>query len=171
MRKSFILYSLLAFSFIVLLFQSCEILNNDPEYNGTWQATEVITTDGMIYNNLRTISLTKSSYEETYVIMRENQSTPVAIIGTRGSLGSSHSNLIFSLRELGACILDEADACTENVQWFGKGSSYYSDNIRYFQMTVSGQFEINGTSLKLIRDLNADGDTGDEGEDVIFEKI
>jgi hypothetical protein len=161
----------IALFIIALLIPSCENLKKDPEYLGEWQMSEKITADEIVYSNTRTLVLTRNTYEEVYVIKRENSTSITAIIGTAGTLVTSHSNLIFNLEELGTCVLDELDACTSSVQWFGPGSSYYTDNIEYFEQTVAGEFEVNGTILKLIRDLNMDGDTEDEGEDITLEKI
>jgi len=164
------LFVLIPVSLFALFILSCESLNKDA-YTGTWEYTEKITSDELVYNNVRTITLTKSDYEETYVIRRENSGTIVSIIGTRGDLDQSHSNLTFSLKELGTCGRDESDFCTENIEWYGQGTDYYNDNINYFAVTVTGKFEVAGSTLRLIRDLNEDGDTEDTGEDVTFEMI
>jgi uncharacterized protein (DUF2225 family) len=58
---------------------------------GTWQFTEKITANNLVYNTNRILKLTKNAYEETYVIQRENSSTISAIIGTRGSLGPTQT--------------------------------------------------------------------------------
>ena len=159
-------------SFLVLfLAASCEALKDDPDYIGTWQYNESITANDMVYNTTRTIVFTKRTYEETYLIKRENSSTITAIIGTRGSVARSRSNLIFELKELGTCVPDDMDVCTEAVQWFGEGSFYWSDNIGYFEKKVTGVFEVDGTTLRLSRDMNNDKDFEDTGEDVTFELI
>jgi hypothetical protein len=157
--------------FTVFLIPSCENLKNDPEYIGEWQMSEVLTADGILYSNIRSLVLTRNTYEEIYVIKRENSTSITAAIGTAGTLETSHSNLIFKLEELGTCVLDEQDACTNVVQWFGPGTSYFNDNIEFFEQTVAGEFDVSGTTLKLIRDLNNDDDTVDEGEDITLEKI
>jgi hypothetical protein len=153
-----------------LILSSCESLNKDA-YSGTWQYTERITADELVYNTSRTITLTKKDYEETYMIRREYSNTIVSIIGTSGDLDQSHSNLKFSLKELGTCDKDESEACTENVVWYGQGTDYYNNNIQFFVTIVTGKFEVDGNTLHLIRDLNNDGDTEDTGEDVLFEMI
>jgi hypothetical protein len=156
---------------IILLIPSCDNSNSDPEFAGSWQFTGKITSDNLVYNTTRTIILTKKTFEETYVIQRENSPAVTAIVGTMGSLGTSHSNLIFKLEGLGTCVLDEMDACTGDVQWFGRGTFYWINNIMFFEETVTGEFEISGTTLRLVRDLNNDGDNKDTGEDVTFQMI
>lgn len=159
-------------SFLVLfLATSCEAWKDDPDYIGTWQYNETITANDMVYNTTRTIVFTKKTYEETYLIKRENSSTITAIIGTSGSIARSRSNLVFELKELGTCVPDNMEVCTEEVQWFGEGSFYWNDNIDYFEKKVTGVFEVDGTTLRLSRDLNNDKDFEDTGEDVIFELI
>lgn len=150
---------------------SCEALKDDPDYIGTWQCVETITADDMVYNTTRTITLTKKTWEETYLIRRENTVNITAIIGTRGSLARSRSNLVFELKELGTCVPDNMDVCTETVQWFGEGSPWWNDNIDYFEKKVTGIFEVTGTTLRLTRDLNNDKDFEDTGEDVTFDLI
>ncbi|HBC79090.1 MAG TPA: hypothetical protein DCZ51_10710, partial [Bacteroidales bacterium] len=143
----------------------------DPEFTGTWQFIEKITSDGLAFNTTRTLILTENSYEETYTIQRESSSVISSIIGTKGSLEMGRLNLVFELKELGTCTLNESEICTGNVQWFDDGTKYWTDNIIYFKKTVTGVFEVIGTTLRLTRDLNRDGDFGDTGEDVTFEKI
>jgi len=157
--------------FISLLFSSCEALRKDPEFIGTWQFSEKITSDDLVFNTTRTLILTENSYEETYIIQRENSALISSIIGTKGTLVMARSNLIFELKELGSCALNESEICTGNVQWYGEGTKYWTDNIVYFKKTVTGVFEVIGTTLRLTRDLNRDRDYEDTGEDITFEKI
>jgi len=105
------------------------------------------------------------------MIQRENSSTISAIIGTSGDLSYSHSKLFFVLKELGTCTLDENEICTGFVEWHGQGSDYWSDNEQFFEKKVEGLYESLTSSMRLIRDLNNDGDTLDTGEDVTFEMI
>ena len=154
-----------------VLMSSCELLKKDPEFIGTWQHIEKITADNLVYNNTRTITLTKNSYEETYTIQRENSNSVIAIIGTRGNLVLSRSILTFSLEEIGTCVPDESGNCTGSAQWYGEGTQYWNDNMQYFEKTVSGEFEVSGNTLHLMRDMNNDGDLEDAGEDVTFEMI
>jgi len=77
-----------------LLFTSCESWKKDPRFIGDWQFSEKITADNLVYNTTRTLKLTKNTYEETFVIQRENSPSISAIIGTRGNLGLTHTNLI-----------------------------------------------------------------------------
>jgi hypothetical protein len=169
--KDRILCFLLNALLFTILITSCESLKKDPAYVGTWQYKEKITTDNMVYNTTRILTLTKDTYEETYAIQRENSSTISAIIGTGGSLGLTHTNLIFTLEKLGTCILDESEACTGNVQWYGEGTLYWNENKPYFEEIVPGEYEVDGTTLWLTRDLNNDGDIEDTGENVKFEML
>ncbi len=157
--------------YVLFAAASCEALKDDPDYTGTWQCIETITADDMVYNTTRTIVLTKNTWEETYLIRREGSGTVTAIIGTRGNMVRSRSNLVFELMELGTCVPDNMDVCTEAVQWFGEGSSWWNDNIDYFEKKVTGVFEVSGKTLRLTRDLNNDKDFEDTGEDVIFDLI
>jgi hypothetical protein len=170
MNKDLLICSALILLFTTIL-PSCENLKKDQDFIGTWQFTEKITSNDLVYNTTRTIILTKNTYEETYVIQRENSSTISAIVGTRGDLTQANSVLTFKLEELGNCAPDESEVCTENVQWFGQGTDYYTDNIKYFETEVAGEFEVSGNTLRLTRDLNNDGDLEDIGEDVTFTMI
>jgi hypothetical protein len=166
-----VFFVLIILSLIVIIFPSCESLNKDPEFIGTWQFTEKITSDDLVFNTTRTLILTKNSYEETYTIQRESSALISSIIATKGNLGMARSNLIFELKELGTCALDNSEICTGNVQWYGEGTQYWTDNIVYFKKTVTGVFEVIGNTLRLTRDLNRDFDYEDTGEDVTFERI
>jgi hypothetical protein len=156
-----------------LFITSCNSLKNEPDFVGTWQFTEKITSNNLVFNTTRTIILKENSYEETYIIQRENSTVISAIIGTRGNLAMTHSKLVFDLKEIGTCALDQSEACTGNVQWYAEGTQYWTDNMTSYQKQkkVIGVFEVTGTSLRLTRDLNNDGDYEDTGEDVIFEMI
>jgi hypothetical protein len=159
------LISLMLFTFV-----SCEN-QKDPLYAGTWQFTETVTADNLVLNTIRTLTLTKKTYEETFLVERENSTSVSEIIGTRGDLSQTHSGMVFQLKELGTCIRDASDACTGNVQWNGQGSKYWDDNIPFFKLIVPGGFEADESTLWLTRDLNNDGDTADAGEDILFERI
>jgi len=50
-------------------------------------------------------------------------------------------------------------------------SDYWSDNEQFFEKKFEGLYESLTSSMRLIRDLNNDGDTLDTGEDVTFEMI
>jgi hypothetical protein len=158
------------FSLILFTVVSCENLK-DPLYAGTWQFTETITADDLVLNTIRTLTLTKISYEETFLVKRENSTSISELIGTRGDLSRTHSGMVFRLKELGTCIRDESDACTENVRWNGQGSEYWDDNIPFFKLIVPGEFKADESTLRLTRDLNNDNDTDDAGEDILFERI
>jgi len=100
-----VLFVLIIISLIAIIIPSCEFLNKDPEFTGTWQFSEKITSNELVYNTTSTIILTKNSYEETYLIQRENSGTISAIVGIRGDLSQAHSTLTFILKELGKCVL------------------------------------------------------------------
>ncbi len=168
-RKKF--FRILFFLLIPLLISSCLDQKDQDLYVGNWQYNQTITSGDVVYNTTRTLQLTKSTYEETYVIMREASGTISGIIGTRGSLSLSHSSLVFELKELGTCERDSVDACTSTVLWYGQGSQYWTDNVQYFGLVVKGDFHADETTLTLKRDLNNDGDTDDVGEDVVFTRI
>lgn len=171
MKERLSICSIIILLLITFFIPSCESMKNDPEFIGTWMYTEKITSNGLVYNTSRSMKLTRNSYEETYVIQRENSVTVSAILGTRGDLALTHSNLTFILEELGTCTLDDSDVCTGEVSWYGEGTWYWRDNIQYFEKTVAGEYEVDGATLWLIRDLNNDGDMEDTGEDIIFEKV
>lgn len=165
------LYNLLFFFLIPVVIPSCQSLKDKTLFTGTWQHKDVVTADELVFNTTRTLTLTKKTYEETYVIERADEGTISGIIGTKGDLVLSHSNITFLLKELGTCVLDATDRCTNNVQWYGEASQYWTDNIPYFKISVKGDFEADETTLWLKRDLNNDGDFDDTGEDIEFERI
>jgi len=171
MNRHFLPDLLLIAVIIILFFPACNKFKNDPQFIGTWQFTEQITADDIVYSTTRTLTLAKSSWEETYIIKRQNSADISAIIGTRGTLGMSHTSLVFYLKELGTCVPDEMDKCTDQISWHGEGSAYWNLNIQYFQKAVPAEYEVNDNALTLKRDLNNDGDFSDTGEDVTFQMI
>jgi hypothetical protein len=171
MKRKFLSGAQLTILITLTFLSGCDKFKNDPGFIGTWQFTEQITADNIVYNTIRTIELTKSTWEETYIIQRQTSPDPSAIIGTRGKLGMSHTSLIFYLEDLGTCVLNESDVCTGVVEWFGEGSVYWNLNIQYFKKAVPAEYEVSGTTLSLRRDLNNDGDYADTGENVNFQMI
>ena len=165
------LHNLLLLILIPVVIPSCQSLKSDPPFTGTWQHKDVVTADELVFNTTRTLTLTKKTYEEIYVIERADEGIISGIIGMKGDLFLSHSNITFLLKELGTCVLDASERCTDSVQWFEEGSQYWIDNIPYFKITVKGDFEVDETTLWLKRDMNNDGDFDDTGEDIEFERI
>lgn len=163
------LYLVLVCLSILILF-SCES-KDDPPYVGSWRSSGQVITSEIVYNTTRTLILTRSTYEEIYLIQRENQGIIAGILGTKGKLAFSRYYMVFRLGELGTCVRDQSDACTEAVQWFGEGTQYWIDNSPYYESTVKGEYKVDGTTLYLKRDLNNDNDTDDTGEDIEFERI
>jgi hypothetical protein len=157
-------------SFSILILFSCES-KDEPVYVGSWESSGQVIASDIVYNTTRTLILTRSTYEETYLIQRENQGIIAGILGTKGKLAFSRYYMVFRLEELGTCIRDEMDSCTEAVQWFGEGTQYWTENSPYFESTVKGEYKVDGTTLYLKRDLNNDNDTDDTGEDIEFERI
>jgi hypothetical protein len=163
-------YLLILFVFSLFL-KSCQILKDDPLYVGTWQFKERIITNDLTYSTTRTLILTRTTYEEVFVIQRENSGLVSGIFGTKGKLAFSRLYMTFKLEGLGTCVRDASDACTEDIEWFGDGTRYWSDNFQYFEISVKGEFEADELSLRLKRDLNNDHDLEDTGEDVEFTRI
>lgn len=156
---------------LLIIVSSCDTGKEDPLYVGTWEFSGQIVTNDLTYNTTRTLILTRNTYEEIYVIKRESSGLISGIFGTKGRLAFSRVYMKFKLEGLGSCIRDVSDACTDEVEWFGEGTSYWTDNLPYFQIMVKGDFEADEVSLHLKRDLNNDYDTDDTGEDVIFTRI
>lgn len=171
MNRHFLPDLLLGTVILIFLLTGCSKFKNDPQFIGTWQFTEQITADDIVYTTTRTLTLAKSSWEETYVIKRQSSADISAIIGTKGTLGMSHTSLVFYLEELGTCVPDEMDKCTDQIIWHEEGSAYWNLNIQYFEKAVPAEYEVTDNALTLRRDLNNDGDFNDTGENVTFQMI
>ena len=169
--KKFCFYSTVVTVFISLLFSSCEYQKKDPLFAGSWKFSENIVAGDLVYNTTRYLTLTKDTYEEIFIVQRERSGLIAGILGTKGKLAFSRYYMVFMLEELGTCVRDQSDACTEAVQWFGEGTLYWTENSPYFESTVKGEFEAGESTLYLKRDLNNDNDTDDTGEDIKFERI
>jgi hypothetical protein len=167
--KIFFLIAVLVIS--AFINNSCRSLNDNDLFIGTWQYVETLSADEVVYTTTRTLQLTKTTYEETYVIQRQNTGTISGIIGTEGRIRKSRYHLTFELKELGTCSRDSIDACTSEVVWYREGTDYWKENIDFFSLIVKCDFKTDDSTLTLTRDLNNDGDTTDEGENVVFNKI
>jgi len=155
---------------VVILIHSCKKVR-EPAFVGDWEFEEQVVAGGITYNTSRTLNLSSSTFKEVYIISRQGSDKITSIIGLKGDLIINHSNLVFALKELGTCVKDDLDFCTDVVMWYGDGSQYWNDNVMFFKTSVYGEFETAGASLHLSRDLNDDGDFDDPGEDILYNKI
>ena len=162
------LFVIMIISGCMLVVPSCKGTADGDLYIGNWQFADTIMENDITYVTTRTLELTKTSYEETYVIRHRNDSTITAIIGTRGSIVKSRNYFTFRLEELGTCVRDSDYGCTSTLLWYGEGTQYWDYNIQFFSLSVKAELKVNETTLTLIRDLNNDGDTLDLGEEVVF---
>lgn len=167
-KSSFFLTVFLIASSII---PSCESMKEDPAYVGTWEYKEKIDVKDITYNTTRTLTLTKTTYTEVYVVRRDNSSVVLSILGLKGDISVKGNKMTFTLKELGECARDAEDKCTSDVKWHGPGTQFYTDNIKLFQLTVVAEFEADENYLRLVRDLYGDGDTEDPGEDIEFKRI
>jgi hypothetical protein len=155
----------------ILLLPSCEKGSGDTRYRGTWINNDTIVADQISYITSRTLTLTDDSYTEVYVISRESTGSIIMVLGLKGGLSVKNNRLTFKLKELGTCVRDVAERCTGDVEWYGSDTSYYTENIDFFRLTVEGEYEVEGESLLITRDMNGDGDNEDTGEDLVFTRI
>ncbi len=154
---------------VLLLMASCE-KNKDPLYAGTWEYKTKISAGDLTFNTTRTLILTKKTYQEVYVIQLDNSPDISSILGTRGDLTVSKNKMGFTMNAVGECIKDTENKCTSDVEWFDKGTPTYNDYIQYIRESFTAEFEADQDYLRLIRDMNNDGDTEDTGEDIEFER-
>ncbi len=155
-------------AFVIL--PSCE-KSGDTRYRGNWISNDIILADQTSYVTSRTLTMTENSYTEVYVISRESTGSIVMVLGLKGSLSVKNNRMTFKLKELGTCIMDDSERCTGDVAWYGPDTSYYTENIGFFRLTVQGEYEIDGESLLITRDMNGDDDFEDTGEDLVFTRI
>ncbi len=161
----------LALPLLFLLLPSCEKGSGDTRYRGTWVDNDTILADQVSYVTRRTLTLTEDSYTEVYVISRESTGSVIMVLGLKGGLSVRNNRMTFKLKELGTCVRDASEKCTGDVEWFGSDTSYYTENIGFFRLTVEGEYEVDGESLLITRDMNGDGDSEDTGEDLVFTRI
>ncbi len=150
---------------------SCDWFREDPLWIGKWQYKDKIYVGDITYNTTTTLTLTESSFEEVYIIKRDNSSEITSLLGLKGSLSVKGSTMTFTLTAVGECVEDAQQKCTTAIEWFPKGSATYNTYMQYLKETVTGEFEADEDWLWLVRDRNKDGDTEDDGEDVEFERI
>ena len=150
---------------------TCDRQDNDPLYVGTWQYKEKIYAGEFAYNTTRTLILTETTFEEIYVMQRDNSIVIASVLGMEGDLDVSGVEMTFSLKAVGDCIKDAQNKCTSSVEWYAKGSAVYNNYIQYLKENVDGEFEADEDYLWLVRDSNNDGDTDDDWEDMEFERL
>jgi hypothetical protein len=80
------LIGLPAFLIVSSIIPSCESLKEDPAYVATWQYKDKLYAGELTYNTTRTLTLTKTTYMEVYVIQRDNSSAVVTILGLKGDV-------------------------------------------------------------------------------------
>jgi hypothetical protein len=163
--------NMILISLVSLTLTTCERLKEDPLYVESWQYKDKVYVGEVAYNTTRTLILTKTTYEEVYVMQRDNSSTITTLLGLKGDLTVSGNKMTFKLTAVGECVKDASQNCTSTVQWFPKGSATYNTYIQYLQETVQSEFEADEDYLWLVRDSNNDGDTEDAGEDIEFERL
>ena len=155
----------------MMVIPSCDWLREDPLYVGTWQNTDKIYVGDITYNATTTLKLTESTFEEVYILKRDNSSGVSSLLGMMGNLDVKGDEMTFRLTAVGECVKDNQQNCTSAVEWFQKGSATYNTFLQYLKETVKGEFEADEDYLWLVRDRNQDGDTYDSGEDVEFERL
>lgn len=161
---------------IVLILMSvtvttCDRQEGDPFYVGTWQYKEKVYAGEFEYNTTRTLVLSETTFEEIYLMQRDNSTTIASLLGMKGDLDVSGPEMTFTLKAVGDCIKDTQNKCTSSVQWYAKGSALYNNYIQYLEEIVDGEFEADEDYLWLVRDMNNDGDTDDDWEDIEFERL
>lgn len=154
-----------------LLMAKCDWFSEDPLYAGSWQYTDKLYAGDFTYNTTTTLTLTEKTFEEIYMLQRDNSSDIVSILATRGTLEVNGNEMTFTLSAVGECVKDIHNDCTASVEWFEKGTPTYNTYILYLEEIVDGEFEADEDYLWLVRDKNNDSDTEDEGEDIEFERL
>jgi len=162
---------MLIITLLSLTMTTCDRLKDNPLYVGTWQNKDKVYVGDVTYNTTTTLTLTESTFQEIYVMQRDNSSTITTILGLKGSLEVNGSEMTFKLNAVGECVKDGLNQCTSEVQWFAKGTATYNTYIQYLQETIEGEFEADEDYLWLVRDRNNDGDTEDAGENIEFERL
>lgn len=150
---------------------TCDRQEDDPFYVGTWQYKEKVYAGEFAYNTTRTLILTETTFEEIYVMQRDNSTVIASLLGMKGDLDVSGAEMTFRLKAVGDCVKDAQNKCTGSVQWYAKGSAVYNNYIQYLKENVDGEFEADEDYLWLVRDSNNDGDTDDDWEDMEFERL
>ena len=150
---------------------SCDWFSEDPLWIGKWQYKDKIYVGDITYNTTTTLTLNESSFEEVYIITRDNSSEITSLLGLKGSLSVKNDIMTFTLSAVGECVEDAQQKCTSVIGWFPKGSATYNTYMQYLKETVTGEFEADEDWLWLVRDRNKDGDTDDNGEEIEFERL
>jgi hypothetical protein len=157
--------------FAVMSLPACDKLKDDPFYVGSWQYKDKLYVGDLTYNTTRTLTLTKSTYEEIYVIQPDNSGTITSLLGLKGGIVVSGSEMTFKLNAVGECVKDASQKCTGTVEWFAKGSATYNTYLQFLRETINAEFTADEDYLWLVRDMNNDGDMEDAGEDIEFDRL
>lgn len=155
----------------MLAIPSCEWFRDDPLWIGKWQNRDKLYVGDITYNTTTTLTLTESSFEEVYIIQRDNSSEVTSLLGLKGTVTVKKNKMTFTLTSVGECVKDTQQKCTTAIQWFQKGSATWNTYMQYLKETYTGEFEADEDWLWLVCDRNKDGDTDDTNEDVEFERL
>jgi hypothetical protein len=155
----------------VLILPSCDWFKEDALWMGKWQYKEKIYVGDITYNTTTTLTLDESSFEEVYIIQRDNLSEITSLLGLKGTLTVKGNKMTFTLTAVGECVKNAQQNCTTAVQWFTKGSVTWNTYMQYLKETYTGEFEVDEDWLWLVCDRNKDGDTDDNGEDIEFIRL
>jgi hypothetical protein len=158
---------------VVLILLSCgsEEEEDALHYPGTWQFKDKIYSGELVFNTTRTLILTRTTYQEIYVVQRDNSSDVMTLLGLKGDISVNGNFMTFQLSAIGECVKDNTEQCTSAVQWFQKGSSTYNSYLQFVREQFTSEFYADEDSLWLIRDMNNDSDTDDPGEDIEFLRL
>lgn len=166
--------SVLVISLFTVLFSSCKKDDEvNPEYVGTWVATQAVFDEDIILQVRDVMTFTKDSFTDLGQLFDESTSSYIDYIKLIGTLVVEESIMNIDITEVGLSTFDMISGKpTGTIVMYKEGTSQF-DNI--FSQTGQSQsfgfeYSISGNTMTVYSDNNSDGDYNDDEEAIVYTK-
>jgi len=172
-RVNFLSRSVLMVSIITVMISSCKKDDPDPEYVGSWAATQAIFTEDAILQIRDIMTFTKDSYTDVAQIFDESTNEYIDYLKLIGTLTVDETIMHIDINEVGLSSVDLLSGKpTGTIVMYKEGTPQF-DNI--FSQTGQTQtfgfeFSISENTMTIYSDYNGDGDYNDEDEAIVYTK-
>jgi hypothetical protein len=165
--------SILMVSIFALMISSCKKDDPDPEYVGTWAATQAIFNEDVILQIRDIMTFTKDSFTDLTQVLDESTGEYIDYFKIFGTLTVEESIMHIDIDEIGLSSVDLLSGKpTGTIVMYKEGTPQF-DNI--FTQTGQSQtfgfeYSISGNTMTVYSDYNSDGDYLDEDEAIVYTK-
>lgn len=153
----------------VFFFSTCEEETN-PVYAGKWECIQKEYLGDFTFNITRTLILSKSGFEDIEIWKLDNSSDISSIRATKGTMAVNDDEITFTITEVGICVKNASNKCTDQIQYFPKGHTEFTNYVNAYAEIYTGEFEADEDYLYIQRDLNDDDDYDDMSEELDYDR-